>query len=177
MGSSSDALVARVALALIASLTPLLAVSAAGCATYSDDLTRAQRAYEGSEDERALAIFRLLENDTSRLSPEERAHYAYLRGMTDFRIGYQSEARHWLSLAASMEQKVPGSLPPEWEKHLAESLKELNEAVYANGVESLSNTPAASKAKTANDDVPPDTPVAPADAGPPAKAKPKSDDN
>jgi len=43
------------------------------CATYSDDLTRAQRAYEGSEDERALAIFRLLENDTSRLSDSERA--------------------------------------------------------------------------------------------------------
>jgi hypothetical protein len=127
------------------------ACSLAGCATYSDDLTRAQRAYEGSEDERALAIFRVLEADTSRLSDSERAHYDYLRGMTDFRMGYQAESRHWLSLAASMEQQIPGSLPPEWAKKLTDTLKELNESVYSAGIESLTNT-AAPKAKTGDDE-------------------------
>ncbi len=121
------------------------------CATYSDDLVRAQRAFEGSEDERALAIFRILEPDTARLSDGERAHYAYLRGMTDFRIGYKAEARHWISLAAADEEQTPGSLPPDWAKRMTDSLKELNESVYTAGIESLSNTPAA-KGKTGDGD-------------------------
>jgi hypothetical protein len=124
---------------LVASLAP------AACATYSDDLVRAQRAYEGSEDERALAIFRVLEGDTSRLTEQERAHYAYLRGMTDYRLGYKSEARHWLSLGAAMEQATPGSLPPEWAKKMADTIKELNEEVFTAGIEALTNQPAPKK--------------------------------
>lgn len=120
-------------------------LAATGCATYSDDLVRAQRAYESSEDERALAIFRVLETDTSRLSDSDRAHYAYLRGMTDFRMGYKAESRHWLGLASSMEQALPGSLPPDWAKHLTDTLKELNEEVFTGGIESLTNTAVAKK--------------------------------
>jgi hypothetical protein len=147
------------------------------CATYSDDLTRAQRAFEGSEDERALAIFRILEPDTSRLSVSEQAHYAYLRGMTDFRMGYKAESRHWLSLADSMEKNLPGSLPPEWAKHLTDSLKELNEEVYTAGIESLTNT-AAPKAKAGDDDNAPASDTLPAAPPTPSKKAPsKSDDN
>jgi len=159
-----------------AALVIVSSLGSAACATYSDDLVRAQRAFEGSEDERALAIFRILEPDTSRLSEGERAHYAYLRGMTDFRLGYSAEARHWLSLAASMEQKLPGSLPPEWAKHLTDSLKELNESVYTAGIESLTNS-GATKSRASSDDVPADTP---ATGDTPAPKKPKakpSDDN
>jgi hypothetical protein len=125
---------------------PLLLLGA-GCATYQDDLARGERAFEASEHERALAVFRALEPDLGRLSVSERAHYAYLRGMTDFRIGYKAESRHWLSLAAALEQATPGSLPPEWAKRLGESLKELNEEVYTAGVESLANSAAPSKGK------------------------------
>ncbi len=153
-------------------------LAAAGCATYSDDLVRAQRAYEGSEDERALAIFRILEPDTARLSGSEQAHYAYLRGMTDVRLGYKAEARHWLSLAASMEQKTPGSLPPEWAKHMTDSLKELNEEVYTAGIEALTNSPAASKAKTSGEPPPDDTapPAASGDSDAPRRPKAKDPD-
>jgi hypothetical protein len=159
-----------------AALVIVSSLGSVACATYSDDLVRAQRAFEGSEDERALAIFRILENDTSRLSDSERAHYAYLRGMTDFRMGYMAEARHWLSLASSMEQKLPGSLPPEWAKHLTDSLKELNESVYTAGIESLTNS-GATKTKAASDDVPADS-AGTSDTPPAKKAKPKpSDDN
>jgi hypothetical protein len=119
---------------LIASLA-----SVPSCATYQDELASGQRAFEASEHERALAIFRALEPDTSHLSTSERAHYAYLRGMTDFRIGYLAEARHWLSISAAIEQQSPGSLPEDWNKRLGESLKELNEEVYTAGVEALSN--------------------------------------
>jgi hypothetical protein len=126
-------------------------------------------AHEASEHERALAIFRALEPDTARLNTSERAHYAYLRGMTDFRIGYQAEARHWLSVAFSLEQQSPGSLPDDWNKRLSESLKELNEAVYTGGIESLSNA-ASAKAKPSQDTS--------GDTDAPApKAPPKSDDN
>jgi hypothetical protein len=129
---------------LLASLLLSLGI---GCATYQDDLARGERAFEASEHERALAIFRALEPDTGRLTLAERAHYAYLRGMTDFRIGYKAEARHWLSLATALEQHTPGSLPPEWSQRMGESLKELNEEVYTAGVESLGNAASAAKAK------------------------------
>jgi hypothetical protein len=137
---------------LLASLIGLLAPA---CATYHDDLERAERAFDGSEDERALAIFRVLEPDQGRLTDPERAHYAYLRGMTDYRLGYKAEARHWLAVAAALEQQTPGSLPADWSKRMGDSLKELNEAVYTAGIESLSNA-ALPKAKASDDDAPVD---------------------
>jgi hypothetical protein len=126
-----------------------LALSA--CATYQDDLATGQRAFEASEHERALAVFRILEGDQDRLSLSERAHYAYLRGMTDYRIGYKADARHWLAVAAAVEEKTPGSLPPEWAKRLGDSLKELNEDVYTGGIASLSNTGEPTKAKASEE--------------------------
>jgi hypothetical protein len=70
--------------------------------------------------------------------------------MTDFRIGYQAEARHWLSVAYALEQAAPGSLPEDWNKRLTESLKELNEEVYTAGIEALSNA-GSPKSKPAED--------------------------
>jgi hypothetical protein len=123
------------------------------CATYQDDLANGQRAFEASEHERALAIFRVLEPDLQRLSLSERAHYAYLRGMSDYRIGYKADARHWLALAAAMEEKTPGSLPADWAKRLADSMKELNENVYTGGIASLTDTaePTTAKASPSSD--------------------------
>ena len=153
-------------------LASLAALASSACATYHDDLVRGERAYEASEDERALAIFRSLEIDTSRLSDPERAHYAYLRGMTDYRIGYKAEARHWLSVAAALEQQTPDSLPAEWKKRMTESLKEMNEEVYTAGIESLSNA-AAGKGKAADDDSSGGDGDSHADPEPPKKSKPK----
>ena|SRR5579883_1659068 len=121
------------------SLCGSLALSLAACATYSDDLARGQKAFESNQHERALAIFRALEPDTSRLTAEERAHYAYLRGMTDYRIGYRGEARHWLSVASAIEEQQPQSLTAEWKSRLNSTLAELNEEVFAGGVQALSD--------------------------------------
>jgi hypothetical protein len=128
----------------------VLSLAVIGCTTYQDDLTRGQPAFEGSEHERALAIFRGLEPDIGRLSVSDRAHYAYLRGMTDYRIGYKVDARHWLALAAAIEQETPGSLPPDWTKRLTDSLKELNDAVFAAGMDALSND-SSQKAKSSDE--------------------------
>jgi hypothetical protein len=122
----------------------------------------------------------VLEADVQQLSLTDRAHYAYLRGMTDYRIGYKADARHWLALAAAIEEKTPGSLPADWTKRLGDSLKELNEDVYTGGFASLSDTGEPTKAKASpSADVPvedeskKDDKPAPApskDTPPPAKA-------
>lgn len=150
----------------------LVSLALPACATYHDDLGRGERAFEASEHERALAIFRALEPDTNRLSEADRAHYAYLRGMTDYRIGYKAEARHWLSVAAALEQQTPGSLPDEWTKRMTTALKELNEEVFTAGIESLSNT-AAAKGKAPEEDTSGSDGETHPDPDAPKKTKPK----
>ncbi len=58
-----------------------------GCATYKQDLERAEKHYADNQFEPALALFRVLEEDLDSLDPGDQARYAYLRGMTDFRLG------------------------------------------------------------------------------------------
>jgi hypothetical protein len=126
----------------------VLAVSLLGCATYSDELVRGQSAYEKNDHERALAIFRALEPDQSHFDPTEEAHYAYLRGMTDYRIGYRADARHWLAIAKSVEEKNPQALPSEWKGRLGTTLSELNDDVFGGGMAALA------EAKKAKQDAP-----------------------
>jgi hypothetical protein len=126
-------------------------LAVASCATYENQLVRGHRAFEENEHDRALAIFRGLEPDIGRLSVSDRAHYAYLRGMTDYRVGYKAEARHWLSIAAAIEQQSPGSLTEDWTKRMNEALKELNEEVYTAGIAALSNSAAPSPEGKGND--------------------------
>ena len=120
-------------------MTAMTAMGLGGCATYGDELSRGQTAYEKNEYERALATFRALEQDQPRLSDTQRARYAYLRGMTDYRIGYRADARHWLAVAKAMEDATPGSVPSDWKTRLVDTLNGLNEDVYNNGYESLAN--------------------------------------
>jgi hypothetical protein len=154
----------------VVGMAVVLAAGLSACATYQEDLSRSQRAFDASEHERALAILRALEPDTGRLSTSDQAHYAYLRGMTDYRIGYRVDARHWLAVAAAIEQQTPGSIPPESVTRLTEALKEMNEAVYTSGVEALSNDiSSANTAKSKASDE--DTEVPQAKDAPPAKKK------
>jgi hypothetical protein len=126
-------------------LVVALALAASACSTYSDDLARSQHAFEENQHETALAIQRMLELDTSHLDTTEQAHYAYLRGMTDFRIGYKADARHYLAVAKAMDEKTPGIIPPDWRTRLDQSLAELDAQVWTAGMESLSSTPASDK--------------------------------
>src|SRR5262245_33295559 len=125
---------------------PVLAVACAfafvACATYRQDLNRGQALYEENEYERALAIFRVLELDTDSLRLNDQARYAYLRGMTDYRLGFRPDARHWLAIAKATEQEHAGGLSQPWKDRLEETLNELNRDVYG-GAEALPK-PAAS---------------------------------
>jgi len=114
-------------------LAVLISLSVGACATYREDLNRGQRLYEENEYEHALSIFRVLETDMDSLELNDQARYAYLRGMTDFRLGFRPDARHWLAMAKAIEQEHPGGLSPQWKQRLDESLNELNQEVYGGG--------------------------------------------
>jgi hypothetical protein len=108
----------------------LLLLAAIGCSTYREDLSRGQRLYEENQYEHALAIWRVLEPDTDSLSLNDQARYAYLRGMTDYRLGFRPYARHWLGIARSIDKQHPGGLNEEWRDRLTKSLTDLNNDVY-----------------------------------------------
>ena len=110
-----------------AALTALVLVA---CTTYREDLNRGQRLYEENQYEHALAIWRLLEDDMDSLSPNDQARYAYLRGMTDYRLGFRPYARHWLGIAQSIDKEYPGGLNQEWKDRMDKSLADLNVDVY-----------------------------------------------
>jgi len=111
-------------------LLALFAFVGFACSTYREDLNRGQRLYEENQYDRALAIWRMLENDVDSLDMNDQARYAYLRGMTDYRLGYRPYARHWLGIARSVEKEHPGGLNQEWKDRLTKSLDDLNNDVY-----------------------------------------------
>jgi hypothetical protein len=116
----------------------IVAVGLSGCTTYRDELVRAQSAYEANDHDTALAIERAIEPNAPYLNGGERTRYFYLRGMTDFRLGYRAEARHYLAVARAMESENPGALPTDWKARLNETLTTLDTEVYASGLEALS---------------------------------------
>jgi hypothetical protein len=111
-------------------LAALVALALVACTTYREDLNRGQRLYEENQYEHALAIWRLLETDMDSLSVNDQARYAYLRGMTDYRLGFRPYARHWLGIAHSIDKEHPGGLNQEWRDRLDKSLADLNNDVY-----------------------------------------------
>jgi hypothetical protein len=134
-----------------------------GCATYKQDLERAEKHYGENHFEQALAVFRVLEEDMDSLTPGDQARYAYLRGMTDFRLSalavsgsgmadpkksFRMNARHWLAVAAATEKSTPGGLTQDEKTRLDETLNDLNREVYggADTAPDASGTAAASAA-------------------------------
>ena len=123
------------------------------CATYRDDLNRAERHFQARDYEKSLALFRVLEADFDSLSEQDKARYAYLRGMNDYQLAnrpqqagqhldkrFRANARHWLALAQAIEQERPGSLQTDWKAKLQEALDDLNQDVYGVGVKAPSSS-------------------------------------
>lgn len=148
-------------------LSCALACTVLACSTYRDQLARGERAFEQNDTDRTLALLRDLEPDFTRLTPEEQASYAYIRGMTDYNVGYKADARHWLSVANAYEVKTPGSLAGDRKAKTAAALKELNDLVYSKGTGELVNGPASAPA-------PADSASAKDSKAPKKKDKPKA---
>ena len=133
---------------ILATLVCVTVLGSFGCATYLDDLNRAEKHYQANEHERALALFRVIEPDFDSLSYADRTRYAYLRGINDYRMSgkaeggsatgvdkaYRAHARHWLALARALEREKPGGLQEGWKTNLDEALRDLNQDVYGVGV-------------------------------------------
>lgn len=111
-------------------LVALLGLVIASCFGPAEILARGQAYYEDNEYERALAVWRELERHERVLGTTERARYAYLRGMTDYRLGFRDDARHWLGMAKSTEQQHPGSLAPVWMTRLDGALGDLDREMF-----------------------------------------------
>jgi hypothetical protein len=131
--------------------TPYLA----SCGAYAGELQRGQRYYERNEYEAALAVWRRLDANSSSLTSYEQTQYAYLRGMTDYRLGFHAHARHWLALAQASEHLHPGGLPTPWNERLTQTLGD------------LANTDA--RAATSRKAGSPDDPVQTIEASPPQR--------
>lgn len=95
------------------------------CAGYGDALARGQRYYEDNQYERALALWRDLDRRQASFAPAERTRYAYFRGMTDYRLGYRDDARHWLAIAKARDGTVGGVLGAAWHERLEGALVDL----------------------------------------------------
>ena len=111
-------------------LLSAIALVPLACVTYREDLNRGQRMYEENRYEQALALWRALEDDADSLSLNDQARYAYLRGMTDYRLGFRADSRHWLALAKASELAHEGGLSGEWKERMEQSLTDLNQDVY-----------------------------------------------
>ncbi|MEY4548554.1 MAG: hypothetical protein RL685_4749 [Pseudomonadota bacterium] len=125
----------------------LAACCGLACAGERAALLRGQAYYEDNQFERALAVWRNLERQEADLSPSDFARYAYLRGMTDYRLGFQLDARHWLGLARVIRQEYPSALDTAWSSRLDAALADLNRRIFgltggdADAVQSIEATP------------------------------------
>ena len=77
-----------------------------------------------------MEILAILEAEQAALSDVDRARYAYLRGMTEFRLRHSADARHWLALALAFDQLYPGTLQEAWQNRASAALEELNASVF-----------------------------------------------
>lgn len=117
-------------------LTALLCLVPQGCSPYRQQLERGHRYYEDNQYEEALALWRDLGSHEDSLRPPDQARYAYLRGMTDYRLGFAQEAKYWLSLALATDQLSPGGFESAWHGRLIRALRDLergNRAGTATG--------------------------------------------
>jgi hypothetical protein len=147
-------------------LAPWVALFLLCCGTYRDHLSRGQRLYQENKYEDALAIWRVLEADMDSLDDGDQARYAYLRGMTDFRLGFRDDARHWLAIAKALNAAHPGGLSGDWPTRVDAALANLNREVYGLGPEEEA-TPGATSGSSAGEAAPVegfDTPSCASDA-------------
>jgi hypothetical protein len=105
-------------------------VAALACTTYRDNLSRGERLYQANKFDDSLALCRLMERDVDALTRPEQARYAYLRGMTDYQLGFRTDARHWLAIAQAIHQQEVDSLDANAQATTKATLDELNREVY-----------------------------------------------
>jgi hypothetical protein len=115
------------------------ALSVLGCQNYHHSLQRSQGYYEQNQYEMALAVLRNLEADQSSLDSADLVRYCYLRGMTDYRLGFRDDARYWLGLSKAAQAQAQGALQEDESARLEKTLMDLNRDVF--GAEAFPEPP------------------------------------
>lgn len=111
-------------------------IFAGGCATSSQDLVRARGHYTEAHFPEALALLRLLGDETDALTLDERVEYAFLRGMTDLRLAelsrvpsdaaeFRSFARQHLEEALKLSRARPDALNAESKAALERAIADM----------------------------------------------------
>jgi hypothetical protein len=96
-----------------------------GCTSLGDDVRRAELAFSEARYEDVEEWLGDLESDLGKMSTPLRARYYYLAGMSAYRIGQRSEARHALALCREELATSTEQLPPAWMHNLETALAEL----------------------------------------------------
>ena len=106
------------------------------CATYASELQKAQSAYEDARYERVITWLDELETHSPELDRGDRAKLYYLRGMSEFRLGRKTNARHYLALAR--EASVDGAgFSREWKRTLDRTLDAVDADFFEENAEVL----------------------------------------
>lgn len=108
---------------------------AAGCAALSDDMRRAETAFDEARYEDVEVWLQALEPDVADMDVEMRARYYYLRGTTAFRLHDRTDARHYLALAREESAQDPAMFKPQWRRELERMLQELKQPEGGSGAE------------------------------------------
>lgn len=103
-----------------------LFASAAACAATTRDLGRATTEFDDARYETTLHW--LGELDLAGMTAAEKSTYAYLRGMSEVRLGKRDEGLHWLRMARAFSGDAGAGLRDEWRPVLDRTLTELTPA-------------------------------------------------
>lgn len=97
----------------------------ASCATLTDDVGRAESAYEQARYDAALVWLSDLEDDAADMPLDMRARFFYLRGMTAYRLGQRDEALYFLSVGRELAGDRATALRQDYRQQLDRALAEL----------------------------------------------------
>jgi hypothetical protein len=93
-------------------------------------LLRGQSYYDDNQYERALSSGAIWSGTNPSSRPSDFARYAYLRGMTDYRLGFHADARHWLGSGQSDRAGEPGRPGRAWLPRLDGALADLDRETF-----------------------------------------------
>jgi hypothetical protein len=102
-----------------------LLVLLASCAALRDDMKRAETAFDQARYEDVTVWLDELEPSVADMEKPMRARFYYLRGLTAFRLGERTRARHYLALCREEAGPEQASLRPEWRTNMTSALAEL----------------------------------------------------
>ena len=106
----------------------LFACFAAACTGLADDLHRAEFAFTEARYEDVEVWLDALKPDIARMKPTERAQYYYFAGMSAYRIGVRTRARHALALCREELALSNMTLSPNYMRNLHAALEDLTGA-------------------------------------------------